>query len=244
VGPSGGGPGGPAGPASSGATGTGGASSRKRLYLIGGIAAALIIALVVIIIVATSGSDSGPSAPTTTLSSATSTSATASSAASATVPSVPASCDQTPIDKYGMTPCMAALSGPVASSLSLGCQGVSATDANVQDLLHSIVPIAVSACTGLMSGNLSVIYIQMDTADHAEQAFDAIASDFGAKSQTWNQGGASGLYLTSTDSTNQPQLISSYDQVPVLMAVTVVDGKTVSEADMKSFWQSTLLPPG
>lgn len=246
AGPSG--PGGPGGSGGSSAGGTsGGAGSRKRLYLIGGVVAALVVALVIVLIVTNSGSDSGPSTPTsgaTSATSAASSSATTSSSASATAPSVPATCDQSPTDKYGMTPCMAALAGPVSTSLSLACQAVSPTDTDVQNLLHSIVPIAVSACTGLMSGDLNVIYIQMDTADHAAQAFAAIASDFGAKSQSWSQGGASGQYLTSTDSSNQPELIASYDQVPVLMAVTAVDGKTVSEADMKAYWQSTLLPPG
>jgi hypothetical protein len=120
---------------------------------------------------------------------------------------------------------------------------VSPTDSDVQNLLHSIVPTAVSACTGLMSGALNVIYIQMDNADHAEQAFDSIASDFGATPKSWSQGGGSGQYLTSTDSSGQPELIASFEQVPVLVAVTVVDGKKVSEADMKAYWQSTLLPP-
>jgi actin-like ATPase involved in cell morphogenesis len=242
----------PAGPARSGPVPAGppagvvsnaGRAGRKRLFLLGGVAAAVIAAVVVIVIVATSGS-SGGAGPSTTTTPPPATSATSASSASAAVPSVPATCQTSPVDNDGMTPCMSSLAGPVKRSLSLTCAAVPATDTGVQNLLHSIEPVSISACTGLRSGALNVIYIQLDTADHAAQVFNGIVSDFGASAQKWSQGGANGQYLTSSDSTGQPELISSYAQVPVIMAVTVVDGKTITAADLKAFWQGTLLPPG
>jgi actin-like ATPase involved in cell morphogenesis len=244
AGPSGAGPAG-AGPAGAGPAGAAAAriaAGRRRLLLLGGVAVAVVAAIVVIVVVATSGSGGG--GPATTTSSPPSTSATTSSSASATLPSVPATCLTSPVDNDGMTPCMTSLAGPVKRSLSLTCAVVPATDADVQNLLHSIEPVSISACTGLRSGALNVIYIQLDTEDHAVQVFNGIVSDFGASPQKWSQGSATGQYLTSSDSGGQPELISSYAQVPVVMAVTVVDGKSISPADLKAFWQQTLLPPG
>jgi hypothetical protein len=209
--------------------------------LLGGIGVAVVIAIVVIVIIATSGSGGGTGPTTQTSTSSSTTGSSTSAGAQSAVPAVPATCEQSPIDGYGMTPCMAALAGPVKGSLSLGCAAVPAD--KVQDLLHSIVPVAVSGCTGLMSGDLNVVYIQLDTEDHAVQAFDAMASDFKATPEDWSQGGASGQYLTWTDSAGQPELIASYSQVPVIVAVTVVDGKSATADEMKSYWQSTLLPP-
>jgi hypothetical protein len=142
-----------------------------------------------------------------------------------------------------MTPCLASLAGPIKTTLSLGCGPVSSTDPTLQNLLHSIEPVAVSACTGLKSGTLNVIYMQLGTQDNAEQAFNGIVSDFKATASNWSQGGASGQYVQFKDSSGQPQLIWSYSSVPVIGAVTVMDSKHSTAAELESFWKSTVLPP-
>ena len=187
---SGAGAGRPPTPAPPGGPGDAASGNRRRLLLLGGIGAAVVIVIVVIVIIATSGSGggAGPTTPTSHASRAADRFLAPRPAPQSAVPAVPATCEQSPIDGYGMTPCMAALAGPVKGSLSLGCAAVPAD--KVQDLLHSIVPVAVSGCTGLMSGDLNVVYIQLDTEDHAVQAFDAMASDFKATPEDWSQGGA------------------------------------------------------
>ena len=112
-------------------------------------------------------------------------------------------------------------------------------------VLGSLVPVASSVCAGLDGGQVDVLYIQFKTTDDAASAIDSLAGKLSANEQTWSQGGGSGRYvLVSPD--GGPQVYWSYSGLPVVAVATPdtdgSDGQSLTEQDMRTFWQDSLLP--
>ena len=237
-------------------------SSGRRRALVIAVAAALavIVAVVTVVLIVTKGSNGagGDDGPTTTppasggssssATSGTQTSDTSKSSATSPPagPTIPVTCETSPIDNNGMTPCMVALAGPNADRATV-CAPVARDDPDMSEAFGTVVPAAASGCTGLQGGLVTVIYAQFDNTEQAIKAFDGVVNDL--SQQSWRNGNGGGRYVTNDENVDGPELYWTYSGLAVVgFAVsTSPEGSSTKPLTMDAlttFWQESLLPQG
>jgi actin-like ATPase involved in cell morphogenesis len=230
-----------AGAHASGGSGASG-GGRNRLLVVGAIAAVVVIAVVTVVIIMTTGGNSaGPDNPTTTPGASSDIITTSSSSTAPNVPTVPSECADAPVDDNGMTPCLAALAGPNVRRAT-ACANLPTDSSELQSVLGSIEPLAVSACDQLDGGKVGVVYIQFHSTDDAIAAIDSIAQALPADQQGWSQGNGSGRSMTAADTDGQPQIYWSYSGLPVIAFATRSGSSDLTADEMTAFWKDSLLP--
>lgn len=230
----------PTGPGMTGPPGHQSPPRRSRLLILGAVGAVVLIAVVTVVIILTTGGSKVAEGGGTGTSSAAGT--------VPAVPRIPATCETEPIDASdGMTPCLLALAGSVPSRAQL-CQQYDKSDADLNQALSNVHPVAVSLCALGVGGGKSaaVIYVQVTSDDDRDTLFAAFASTAEGLTRSWTQGGAAGQSAAGTDS-GEPELAWSYAQVPVVAflvgASTTGQPSGLTADDLAAYWKSTLLPP-